>query len=278
MTDEEDMNGFGRLLSAPIMWMVALLLAALVVACGGGGGGNGSQPTAAGAGTGAGGAGRGPAPVDLQTAANFALLAEAAITNLPASSVTGNVGLNPASGAGIGLTCEEVAGVIYTRDSAGPPCRVIDRNRVTNAVADGVAAFFDAKDRVPDYIDLGDGNIGGFNLGLGTYKWNTGLVIPSNVTLTGGPNDVWIFQIWQSDIDLSLSVGPDVEIILAGGALPQNVYWEINNAELGTSSRFKGVILADNAIVMGTGASIVGRVLAGSVASLDHNTVVQPGP
>lgn len=274
------MNGFGRLFSAPI-WGMALLLAGLVVACGGGGGGGGegvSPPTAAGAGTGVGGAGRGPAPVDLQTAGNFALLAEAAITNLPASSVTGDVGLNPASGADIGLTCEEVNGVIYTRDSAGPPCRVTDRSRLTKAVADGVTAFFDARDRVPDYVDLGGGNIGGLNLGPGTYKWNSAVVIPANLTLTGGPNDVWIFQIWQLDIETSLSVGPGVEIVLAGGALPQNVYWEINNAELGTSSRFKGVVLADNKIVMGTGASIVGRVLAGSVASLDNNTVVQPGP
>jgi hypothetical protein len=273
------MNGFGRLFSAP-MWMMALLLAVLVAACGGGNGEEEgtSQPTAAGAGTGVGGAGRGPAPVNLQTAGNFALLAEAAITNLPASSVTGDVGLNPASGADIGLTCEEVTGVIYTRDAAGPPCRVTDRNRLTEAVADGVTAFFDAKDRVPDYIDLGGGNIGGLNLGPGTYQWNAGVVIPRNLTLTGGPNDVWIFQIWQLGIDLSLSVGPGVEIVLAGGALPQHVYWEINNAELGTNSRFKGVMLADNAIVMGTGASIVGRVLAGSVASLDHNTLVQPGP
>jgi hypothetical protein len=216
--------------------------------------------------------------VNLQTAGNFALLAESAITNLPASSVTGNVGLNPASGSGIGLTCAEVAGIIYTRDSAGPPCRVRDSARLTRAVADGVTAFFDAKDRQPDYVDLHRGNLGGLNLGPGTYKWNSGVTIPANLTLTGGPNDVWIFQIWQLDIDLSVHVSPGVQIVLAGGALPQNVYWEINNAELGANSHFEGIILADNAIVMGTGASIVGRVLAGSVASLDHNTVTQPGP
>ena len=264
----------------PKVWLAALLLAALVSACGGGTGedGGSAQVTAAGIGTGVGGAGQGPAPVDLRTAGNFAILAETAITNVAASAVTGDVGLSPASGAGIGLTCAEVAGVIYTRDAASPSCRRRDAARLTAAVADGVTAFVDARARVPDYIDLGAGNIGGRNLGPATYKWNTAVVIPANLTLTGGPNDVWIFQIWQLDTSVSLSVGAGVQIILAGGALPQNVYWEINRAELGTTSKFEGVILADNEIVMNAGASINGRVLAGSAANLDQNTVTQPVP
>jgi Ice-binding-like len=273
------MRGFESFFRSRV-WLVALLLAAIVSGCGGGTGADGgsAQTTAPGAGTGVGGAGQGPAPVNLRTAGGFAILAETAITNIAASQVTGDVGLSPASGAGIGLSCDEVAGVIYTRDTTGPSCRVTDRTRLTNAVADGVTAFVDARARVPDYIDLGAGNIGGRNLGPATYKWNTAVVIPANLTLTGGPNDVWIFQIWQLDTSVSLSVGAGVQIILAGGALPQNVYWEINRAELGTTSKFEGVILADNEIVMNAGASINGRVLAGSAANLDQNTVTQPGP
>jgi hypothetical protein len=266
--------------SEPRVWLGVLLLAVLVSGCGGGTGADGgsAQATAPGAGTGVGGAGQGPAPVNLKTAGNFAILAETAIINSTASAVTGDVGLSPASGAGIALSCAEVTGRIFTVNAAGPPCRVTDRTRLTNAVADGVTAFFDAKDRVPDYIDLGAGNIGGRNLGPATYRWNTAVVIPANLTLTGGPNDVWIFQIWQQDTSVSLTVGTGVQIILAGGALPQNVYWEINRAELGTTSKFQGVILADNEIVMNAGASINGRVLAGSAANLDQNTVTQPVP
>ena len=277
------MNRFGSL-SNPLMWFAALLLAALVVGCGAAGGDGGTDPgalTAAGAGTGVGGLGRGPAPVDLKTAASFVVLAETAITDVSPSAVTGDVGLTPASGTLIDLTCPEVTGTIYTVSGAGPvgPCRVTNASRLNTAKNDGIAAFFDARDnRVPDYVDLGGGNIGGRNLGPATYKWNTAVIIPSNLTLTGGPNDVWIFQIWQLDISQSLTVSPGVQIVLAGGALPQNVYWVINNADLGTTSQFKGAILADNAIVMGTGASIDGRVYAGSEARFDHNTVVQPAP
>ena len=135
------------------------------------------------------------------------------------------------------------------------------------------------KGRAPDYVDLGAGNIGGRNLGPATYTWNTPVVISSNLTLTGGPDDVWIFQIWQPDPnEISLSVGSGVQIILAGGALPQNVYWEIGAADLGPGSQFKGVMIADFSIVMRTGASIDGRVLAGSAANLDQNRVTQPVP
>jgi hypothetical protein len=67
-----------------------------------------------------------------------------------------------------------------------------------------------------------------------------------------------------------------VQIILAGGALPQNVYWEIGAADLGPNSQFKGTIMADFSIVMRAGAAIDGRVLAGSAANLDQNRVTQP--
>ena len=267
---EKHMNRFGSLLK-PLMWFMALLLATLVAGCGGGGGGGGGGtapgPTVC----------TGAACVSLGTASNFVILAEDAITdaNVPSSAVTGDVGLTPASGTFIGLTCAEVTGgVIYTVDPAGPPCRVPDAARLTAAKNDGIAAFFDAKGRAPDFVGLGAGNIGGRNLGPATYKWNTAVVIPTNLTLTGGPNDVWIFQIAPQN----LSVSSGVQVILAGGALPQNIFWETNFADLGANSQFKGVILADNAVVMRTGASIIGRVLAGSVANLDRNTVTQPGP
>ena len=268
------MNRIESLLKPPL-WLATLLLAAFLTGCGSGTGedAGSAELTAPGAGTGVGGAGQGPAPVDLQTAGNFVILAETAITNVAASAVTGDVGLSPASGAGIDLSCDEVTGRIFTVGSAGPACRVRDAGRLSAAVSDGIAAYFDAGARAPDYSELGNGSIGGRNLGPATYKWSTGVRIRANLTLTGGPNDVWIFQIAPQD----LSVGSGVQIILAGGALAQNVYWEINNADLGTTSQFKGAILADNAIVMGTGASIVGRVLAGSAANLDQNTVTQPG-
>lgn len=262
--------------------VVALVLSGLLAACdsgnGGGGGGASAAPdagtaTAAGAGTGAGGAGRGPASVNLGAAGGFVILAESAITNVPASAVTGNVGLSPATGAGIGLTCAQVTGVINDVDSTGPlPCTVNDSVGLTAAIGAKLAAYTDANSRAPDYIELGAGNIGGLNLGPATYKWGTGVSIPSNVTLTGGANDVWIFQIAQG-----LSVSPGVQIILAGGALPQNIYWAtFAAADFDTTTQFKGIVLSQTSVSLRTGASIDGRLYAGTAVTLDQNRITQP--
>ena len=105
-----------------------------------------------------------------------------------------------------------------------------------------------------------------------TYKWSTGVTIPTNVTLTGGPNDVWIFQIAQG-----LTVNSGVQVILAGGALPQNVYWQtFAAADIGTTAKFNGIILSQTSIAMKTGASINGRLFAGTAVTLNQNAVTQP--
>jgi hypothetical protein len=47
-----------------------------------------------------------------------------------------------------------------------------------------------------------------------------------------------------------------VQIILAGGALPKNVYWQtFAAADIGMTSKFSGVILSQTSIAMKTGAS-----------------------
>ncbi|MDB5823384.1 MAG: hypothetical protein JWR21_2088 [Herminiimonas sp.] len=283
-------------LSKPSIWTMTLLVSAMVAGCGGGSdstasvgvGGSASLTTTPGAGTGtgtlnagAGGngsgsgtvAGRGPAAVDLRSSSNFAILAQSAITNVPTSAVTGDVGLSPATGAGIGLSCAQVTGVIYTADAAGPlPCRVNDATRLTAAIADKGTAYTDAAGRAPDYTELASGNLGGLNLSPATYKWSTPVLIPTDVTLTGGPNDVWIFQVAQG-----MTVGSGVKVILAGGALPQNIFWQtFGAAEIGTTAQFKGVILSQTSIAMKTGASINGRLMAGTAVTLDQNVVTKP--
>ena len=271
------MNNFRNFFKPLIMWSTALLLGALLAGCGSGNKGGGTpgvgSPTAPGVGTGVGGAGQGPAPVNLGAAGNYVILAESAITNVPTSTVTGNVGLSPATGAGIGLTCAQVTGVIHDVDNTGPlPCTAMNAVGLTAAIGAKGTAYTDAQGRAPDYTELGAGNIGGLNLGPATYKWGTGLLIPTIVTLTGGPNDVWIFQIAQG-----LTVASGVQIILAGGALPQNIYWAtFAAADLGTASVFKGIILSQTSIAIKNGASVDGRMLAGTQVTLAQNVVTQP--
>ena len=257
--------------------VMAFVLAAFVAGCGDSGGGRGSQGfpgSRPGQGPGVGGAGRGPAPVVMGTAANFRILAQAAITDVPASVVTGEVGLSPLSGTGVGLSCPEVNGgvgtPIHVVDAAGPVgCSFNDAPALTVAINDKGTAYTDANSRAADYTELGAGNISGLNLAPATYKWGTGILIASNLTLTGGPNDVWIFQIAQG-----LTVSPGVQIILAGGALPQNIYWAtFAAASLDTTSKFKGTILSQTSITMKTGATINGRLLAGTGIALQQAIV-----
>ena len=225
--------------------------------------------TAAGVGTGEAGLGRGPSPVNLGSAGNFIILGQSAITDVPSSAITGNVGLSPATGASIGLACPEVTGNIYSVDAAGPACKITSAAALTTAFNDKGTAYTDAAGRAPDYTELAAGNIGGMNLGPATYKWSTALSMTSNVTLTGGPHDVWIFQVAQG-----LVVSSGVQIVLAGGALPQNIFWQVfSAANLGTTSQFKGTIISQTSVVMKTGATINGRLLAGTAISLDQNTV-----
>ena len=271
-----------------LKWLPVLAVAALVAGCGsdnnGGGGGTGAGPgstTAPGIGTGTGGAGRGPAPVDLQSAGNFVILTAAGITNVHASAITGNIGSSPITAAAMNnVFCSEITGTIYGVDAAytgsgAATCfagAAANKTLVDNAVLHMGAARTDAAGRAADYTELGAGNIGGLNLGPATYKWGTGVLIPTNLTLTGGANDVWIFQIAQG-----LTVSSDVQIILAGGALPQNIYWQVFGAvELGTTSQFKGIILSQTEIAMRTGSSIDGRLMSGTAVTLEKNRVTQP--
>jgi Ice-binding-like len=260
----------------PPMWILASLVSVIVAGCGEGNNNasaSADAPNNAGAGAGAGGLGKGPSSVELGAAANYVILAQSEITNVPNSAVTGNVGLSPATGAAIGITCAEVTGVMNAVDNAGPlPCNVMDAVGLTAAVGAAGTAYTDAQGRAPDYTELAAGNIGGLNLSPGTYKWSTAVSIPTTLTLTGGPHDVWIFQIAQG-----LTVSSGVQVILVGGALPQNVYWAtFGAAQLGTTSKFNGVILSQTSIVMNTGATMNGRMFAGTAVTLEQNTITQP--
>ena len=134
-------------------------------------------------------------------------------------------------------------------------------------------AYTDAAGRSnPNFLSLDAGNIGGKTLNRGLYKWTSALVIPTNITISGGPNDVWIFQVAGT---LKMSSG--VRITLIGGAQAKNIFWQTSGAAtLGTTSHFEGNILGQTGINMQTGASINGRMLAKTAVTLQMNTVTRP--
>lgn len=213
----------------------------------------------------------GPEPVYLGAAAQFTILAGAAITSTGGGLINGDVGASPISGSAIGVTQAQVNGTIYAVDAAGPADSVISPEILSDAMGALTTAYNDAAGRSPaptgPFLNPGAGNLGGLNLAAGLYKFTgTALITGSNLTLTGGPDDVWIFQ-----IAADLQVGSTVQVILAGGAQARNIFWQVGtSAVIGTFSVFKGTILADQAITMNTSSVMDGRALA-SVAGVTFN-------
>ncbi|MDP1832938.1 MAG: ice-binding family protein [Geothrix sp.] len=220
-------------------------------------------------------------PVNLGTAGTYVILAKSGISTVPASAVTGNLGLSPAAASfitGFSLiadatnvfsTSPQVTGKIYAADYAAPT-----PSNLTTAVGDMQTAFTDAAGRAPDVTELGAGNIGGMTLAPKVYKWGTSLLIPTDVTLNGSATDVWIFQIAQN-----LTMSSAAKVLLTGGALPKNVFWQVAGAvDLGTTSHCEGILLTQTAINLRTGASVNGRLLAQTAVTIDGSTVVEPAP
>ncbi|HEX7479601.1 MAG TPA: ice-binding family protein [Polyangiales bacterium] len=217
----------------------------------------------------------------LGTAGNFVILSKSGISTVPQSAITGNIGVSPAAASyitGFALTADstnvfatskQVTGKVYAANYEPPT-----PSNLTTAVSDMQLAFADAAGRAPKVTELGAGNIGGMTLTPGVYKWSSALLIPTNLTLRGSSTDVWIFQIAQT-----LTVSNGKRIVLSGGALPKNIFWQVSGkVVLGTTAHMEGIVLGKTAITLQTGASINGRLLAQTAVTLDASTVVQPAP
>jgi hypothetical protein len=222
----------------------------------------------------------GPAPVLLGASGKYAILAKSAISNVPTSAVTGDLGLSPAAAsyvtgfpmtrAGASWTSPQVVGNIFAADNDPPT-----PSNLTTAIDNMQAAYTDAAGRpTPDFLNLGAGTIGGLTLAPGLYQWTSSVTIPTDVTISGTANDVWIFQITD---DLVMSAAKNM--ILIGGARAKNIFWQVaGSVDLGTTAHFEGIILSKTAITLGTGASINGRLLAQTAVNIAGTTVVEPAP
>jgi len=222
----------------------------------------------------------GPAPVNLGSTAHFMILSGAAVTTTGGGTINGDVGASPITGAAIHLTQAQVIGTIYTVDAAGPAGSVIAPSMLTTAKGDLTKAINDAAGRTPvptgTFLNPGSWNIGGLNLGPGLYKFTgTALLSGSDVTLTGGSDDVWIFQVAKD-----LEEGSRRQVILAGGAQARNIFWQVGtSATIGTFAVFKGTILAAQAITMDTSSTMEGRALAFTAGvTFDGNAGTLPMP
>jgi uncharacterized repeat protein (TIGR02543 family) len=220
--------------------------------------------------------GGGQAPVTLGLTDGFAILSYAGITNTGPTSITGDVGASPITGASMtGFETVASVGTIYTVDAAGPTGYVTNPTMLTQAMGDLTTAYNDAAGRTVNPIGVA-GNLGGQTLPPGLYKSTSSLEISSgDLTLDaqGDANAVWIFQIASS---FNMTSGR--QVFLSGGAKASNIFWQVGSAAtFGTTATMKGTIMAYANITFATGASLEGRALARTESvTLQGNTIVKP--
>ena len=205
------------------------------------------------------------APVSMGSAAStFAILAGAGVTSTNATVITGDLGLSPGTSVG-GFPPGIVNGTI----------RINDAN-ANQAKLDLTAAYNDAAGRTATDIVTLSGNIGGLTLTPGLYKSTSTLAISSGdltFDARGDANAVFIIQIAST-----LTTTSGRKVFLAGGALASNIFWQVGtSATLGTTSVFKGTIMAMQSISFNTGATLDGKALArsGSITMIGNTIVKQ---
>lgn len=201
--------------------------------------------------------------VPLAGASGLAILAGSSVSSTGATNITGDLGLSPGSSVG-GFPPGILNGSQHINDAIA-----------TQAKLDLTAAYNDAAGRTSTDIVTLSGNIGGLTLTPGLYKSTSSLAISSGdltFDAKGNADAVFIIQIAST-----LTTTPGRKVILAGGALASHIFWQVGSSvTFGTTTVFKGTVMAMQSITFDTGAALDGRGLArtGAVV-MAGNTIVK---
>jgi Ice-binding-like/Bacterial Ig-like domain len=205
------------------------------------------------------------ATVPLGTACSFGILAATpAVANSGPTDVIGNIGIWPSASI-TGFPPGTLTGTEYAGDAVAQTAQGDLTTAYNYAAAAPGGAILTA-------------DIGGKTLAPGVYKTTSAqpsLEITGDLTLSG--NGVYIFQI----VSTLTTAANNSDVILSGGALPQDVFWQVgSSATLGTTTTFQGIIMAQASVSLDTGAVLNGSALArtGAVTLLSNPVNVPPCP
>lgn len=202
------------------------------------------------------------AGINLRSAGTYGILAGAGVSNTGGTTINGDLGTSP---TGTVVGSPTVNGVTHAADPLA-----------LQAKLDLTSAYNQAKGRAGTPTKVLPGELSGLRLAPGVYKNSSSVKLsssPLTLDAQGNPNAIFIFQIGTTLTTLS-----STQVILVGGAKAKNIYWQVgSSATLGTTSSFKGNIMADQSITLTHLATLEGRALAriGAV-TLDSNTVTVP--
>ena len=211
----------------------------------------------------------GLSPIDLGAATNFAVFAQATVTNAGATTVNGDLGLTPGLSV-TGFPPGVMNGTIQ-----------LDNSAAAAALASLTTAYNNAKGLSGATIIAE--NLGGLTLFPGLYvsALNSFEISSANLTLDaqGDPNAVWVFQMPGSTLTLT---APGCSMILKNGAQPSNIYWQVgSSATIAGGCVVEGSILADTTITLADSAIVNGRAMAGATTAtgaltMSNNIATRP--
>jgi Ice-binding-like/Bacterial Ig-like domain len=206
------------------------------------------------------GNGLAPGAVALGSASTFGIMATAAVTAASASTINGDVSLEPGTSI-TGFPPAVINGAVHVNDTVSHQAR-----------NDLLAAYNNAKGLActtsVGTADLGTLYVSPAGIPPGVYcSGSTMLVgVGHPIVLDGGgdANAVWVFQIGSS-----LTVNADVTLI--GGAQAKNVFWvPTQDATIAISTgtkTFNGTLVTGRDATSSGGATIDGRILAGAITA-----------
>jgi hypothetical protein len=234
--------------------------------------------------------GSGPHQIDLGTASSYAILAKTGISTVPSSAITGNIAVSPIAASamtGFDLTLASTGDyststqVLGTSTATAASYGGDVAKALTTAVSDMEAAYTDAAGRVnPDAarINLGDGSLGGVfggsgaRLTPGVYTFGSDVLITKEIFFHGTAQDIFIIQ-----ISGNLVLDANIRVELSGGALANNIFWQVaGNVKVMAGAHMQGILLVKTDVLFMTGSSLNGRVLAQTACNLQMATITQP--
>ena len=224
-----------------------------------------------------------PTFIDIQTAGNYAIFASAAITTTLGTYINGDIGIYAVASAyndTFALVADDsnvfsksflVSGKVYAKDYVDPsPTNTLNANGdVLAAYNEGVGR--DVSSGATTSLGTPAGTIGGLTLYRGVYTWGGSVTINTDITVKGGPDDIFIFITPNT---FNFTGG---NVILSGGAQAKNIFW-VAAEGLTTSSNqhIEGIVLTMTTIALTDGATVNGRLLSQFQVTLIGNAITTP--
>ena len=216
-------------------------------------------------------------PLLQSNVASFTVLGASTVTNLPTSTINGDVGVWSSGGAnaitgfqsapGVAVSDPQVTnGLVHAGTVAGTPNAMQAQAELTTA-RNNLASLG------PGTV-LALADLVGLTLAPGVYTVHAGSTnLSGALTLDGmgNANAAWVFQ-----LDSTLITSPNSLVNLINTGSGAGVFWNVlSSATIGTNTAFLGNVLALASITMNTGATdLCGRVLADTGAvTLDQNNL-----